>query len=187
MLSYEEIIDYTLGGQAVCSVCYLISAFFLSGNSYAGFNAVLTGFLYAGSAGLTYYGLKRMLNRTIFGIILGVAVMLTFVSLETAIFWGQYSGCTPAKSLTRRLTIGVECNYTSAMSSACFFSVVMFISYLALICTLIKFKREILGTAPLDERYNPVAGGEQGQVSFGSNYNKRVESSAPQYPPSADF
>ena len=51
MLSHEEIIDYTLGGQAVSSACYLISALFLSGNSYSGFNAMLTGFLYAGSAG----------------------------------------------------------------------------------------------------------------------------------------
>ena len=153
--SHTEIIDYTLGGQAVCSICYLISALFLSGNSYAGFNALLTGFLYAGSAGLTYYGLKQVLSRTIFGIILGVAVMLIFISLETAIFWGQYSGCTPAppSGSSSSHHYGVECDHTGAMSSACFFSVMMLLSYLLLIGTLIKFKSEILGKVPLNERY----------------------------------
>lgn len=104
--------------------------------------------------------------------------MLVFVSLESAIFWGQYSRCTSSRrrsllrsdgidhSLSvelstelmyhRELTYGVECNHTSAMKSVCTFSVMMFLSYLALIAVLIKFKNEILGSAPLNEGYSAV-------------------------------
>ena len=152
-----------------------------------------------------------MLSRTFYGAILGVAVMMTFISLQTAIFWGQYSGCesssssssyittlspTAAPSIASTLTTlaveydvkdvldmgmgmdmdmdmvtgrrlyGVDCEHTRAMSSACFFSVLMFMSYLVLIGVLIKHKNGILGSSQLNERYTAVPSSEGG---FSSN------------------
>lgn len=113
---------------------------------------------------MTYYFLKKQINRTFFGIILGGAVMEIFISLESAIFWGQYSRCSNSRRLSllpfseshRGLSFGVECQHTSAMKSVCTFSVMMFLSYIFLIAVMIKFKNEILGRAPLDEGYAPV-------------------------------
>jgi hypothetical protein len=35
----------------------------------------------------------RSTSRTSFGVILGSSVVLTIISLQTAIFWGQYGEC----------------------------------------------------------------------------------------------
>lgn len=114
--------------------------------------------------------------------------MLIFVSLESAIFWGQYSRCSSDRrvllrggadtyrdeilsihtisiedffpkpvTVSRELSFGVECNHTSAMKSVCTFSIMMFLSYVALVAVMIKFKNEILGPAPLNEGYVPVS------------------------------
>jgi hypothetical protein len=107
--------------------------------------------------------------------------MLIFVSLESAIFWGQYSRCSSDRRMLlrggapaditasystlfieefigghRELSYGVECKHTSAMKSICTFSVMMFLSYVALVAVMIKFKNEILGPAPLNEGYAAV-------------------------------
>lgn len=112
--------------------------------------------------------------------------MLVFVSLESAIFWGQYSRCSSDRrvllrggtdtyrdeilsihpistedygpvTVSRELSFGVECSHTSAMKSVCTFSIMMFLSYVALVAVMIKFKNEILGPAPLNEGYAPVS------------------------------
>ena len=103
--------------------------------------------------------------------------MLVFVSLQSAIFWGQYSRCESdsgrrllrqiSNSITmttqyedterRMLSYGVECAHTSAMKSVCTFSVMMFLSYVVLVAVMIKFKNDILGPAPLDEGYTSVS------------------------------
>jgi hypothetical protein len=147
--------------------------------------------------GLTHQGLKTdLLSRTMFGIVLGVNMMMIFISLQTAIFWGQYANCesytasmeetnSPTTALiSRRLVgeiihssssssssitndnnynmdtgdnsrrlFGVVCEHQGAMHAASFFSVVLFLSYLALLGVLIKFKNEILGTAPLNGNF----------------------------------
>lgn len=171
MYSHEQIIDGTVLFQIVIIFSYLISAFAVANEAYAGFNAVLTGFIFAAFTGLSYYGLRKNINRTIFGVILGGAFILMFVSLESAIFWGQYANCEPYKQNeeeSRRLSdFGHSqllassqeylCLNRPAMKSVCAFSVFMFLSYVVMLGILMKFKNEILGTAPLDEGYSRVS------------------------------
>lgn len=153
---YGTQLDLTLAAQSVFTFCYFISSLVLLDNSYAGFNGALMGLLYGATIALSYKGLKTDQNRVIYGIILGAVFVLVFMSLQNAIFWGQYSGCETYTAPTdddkkkndddkrRRLT-GVECYYTSAMSSMSAFSVFMFLSYIVQLYLMIKNKHEILG------------------------------------------
>eukprot|EP00286_Rhodomonas_abbreviata_P000083 CAMPEP_0181288518 /NCGR_PEP_ID=MMETSP1101-20121128/377_1 /TAXON_ID=46948 /ORGANISM="Rhodomonas abbreviata, Strain Caron Lab Isolate" /LENGTH=181 /DNA_ID=CAMNT_0023392649 /DNA_START=105 /DNA_END=650 /DNA_ORIENTATION=+ len=158
MYSHQECIDWLIKGQAGITACYLISALIIGGNSYAGFNAVFLGLVFSGGIGATYYGLKMHVSRTHFGMLLGGAIILMFISLESSIFWGQYGDCsTPSNPNSRRLNpLGPECTHTATMKAVCTFSVFMFLSYIVMIALLVHFKDEILGSAPLQEGYNVV-------------------------------
>lgn len=93
MPSHEQLIDGTLMAQVVILICYSISSLVVIGNNYAGFNGFFTALLFGGGIYFTHHGLKNI-SRTLYGIILGGVSILVFISLESAIFWGQYSGCT---------------------------------------------------------------------------------------------
>ncbi len=162
---YDAQLDLTLAAQSVFTFCYFISSIVLLDNSYAGFDGALLGLLYGATIALSYKGLKKDQNRIIYGIILGAVFVLVFLSLQSAIFWGQYSGCESYSSSStsqdddkkngddkkndddkkRRMLTGVECYYTSAMSSMSAFSVFMFLSYIVQLYLMIKHKHEILG------------------------------------------
>ena len=175
---HGQLVDSLLAGQAAIEVGYIISALVLSGNSFAGFNGIFLGLIYGSSTAVSYYGLRKKISRTMFGVILGCCTVLLFISLESAIFWGQYGNCStsslhhnrrallynsdPMTYLVeaveesvladhRSLLYAPECNRQSAMKAVCAFSVFMFLSYIALIALMLRFKDDILGNAPLDE------------------------------------
>ena len=172
MYSHEQIVDGAVLCQIVFILCFLISAFFIAANFYAGFNAVATGIVYAVFCALTYFGLRHTISRTLFGAILGGAFILVFVSLESAVFWGQYSQCETYKGSEAGAIAGVVCYQQSAMRSVCTFSVFMFLSYLVLIGILMKFKNEILGSAPLNEGYAVVMTSESLDAEKGGSGSK---------------
>lgn len=180
MLSHDQIIDYLLVGQGGISLVHLLCTLFVLHNRFAGFVGIFTSMLYISSVAFTYYGLKQALSRTVFGAILGAGTILLFLSLESAIFWGQYSNC---EGLGRRLSglrgsglggINIiadgisgsvfdelameqrllyttpDCEHTSAMKAVCAFSVFMFLSYILLLGVLMRFKNELLNALPLD-------------------------------------
>lgn len=166
MYLHGELLDRLLPGQAVLIACYFISACFVGSNSFAGFNALFLGVIYTAFTAATYYGLKIYATRVNFGMILGGSVILLFMSLQSAIFWGQYADC---ESRTRYLLseeehrnlssfkLGPECRNTSAMKSLCTFSVFMFLGYIVQIWFLIRFKNDILVAAPPEtENYNSI-------------------------------
>lgn len=174
---HDQLLDYLLVGQLAIEIGYTISALVVAGNTFSGFNGIFLGFVYILFTLFCYYGLRKKINRTIFGAILGGATMLLFMSLENAIFWGQYGSCntysrrnllmsdTPStdiwesdnislmgqQHLRRNLSYAPACYNQGAMRSVCAFSVFMFLSYIALLALLLYFKNDILGNAPLDE------------------------------------
>jgi len=82
-----------------------------------------------------------------------------------------------ASHVSRMLTIGVECSHGGAMKSMCAFSVFMFLTYLAVIGIMLKFKNEILGSGQLNEGYAAVPSTSGGDDAL----------SRPKFPQSADF
>lgn len=163
MYSHTELLDRLLQVQALLILAYFISACVVGGNSFAGFNALFLGIIFGGFAAATYYGLKIYPNRLNFGLILGGASILLFMSLQSAIFWGQYAECeshsrryltddlestTAQRALSSSFDLGPECKNISAMKSVCTFSVFMFLSYISQIWHLVHFKNDILVSAP---------------------------------------
>ena len=69
-------------------------------------------------------------------------------SLEDINFASSYK-----TEMGQRRLIGVECYHVHAMKSVCAFAVFMFLTYLFMIGLLLRFKDEILGSAPLNEGY----------------------------------
>lgn len=165
--SYGQVLDATILYQIVCTFCYLVSTLVVMFNFYAGFVGILTGLVYAAFCGLAYYGLRVKVSRPLFGVVLGGACILTFVSLESAIFWGQYGNCESySDSLralrtaepTQRGLVGVDCSRQSAMKSVCAFSALLFLGYLFLLGLLLRFKNDILsGAAPEPVGYAVVS------------------------------
>lgn len=96
--SFEQLLDGTLAAQAVFTGCYFISTLVLSGNAFDGFNAVMLGLVYGASIALTYFKIRKDPSRIMYGIILGISVVLMIISLQSAIFWGQYAGCESSSS-----------------------------------------------------------------------------------------
>lgn len=78
------------------------------------------------------------------------------MSLQNAIFWGQYSHCEQFSRRLRGGKYGSECHHTHAMTSVCVFSVFMLISYVFQVILLLRFKDDLLGASALNEGYNPV-------------------------------
>ena len=149
------VLDATLGAQAVFAFCYLISSFVAFGNKYAGSVGVLTGFVFSFFTIASYYGIRKRISRTSYGAVMGGASILLVLSLQTAVFWGQYANCEASDESTvaivRSGVIGVECSHIGAMKSVCTFSVFLFLSYIFQITVLYAYKDLLLGSAPLDE------------------------------------
>lgn len=164
MYSYDEILNALLVSQALFTACYLIPALVISGDSFAGINSILLGILFVGFLTATYFVLKRELNRLNFGSLLGGAAVMAMMSLQSAIFWGQYGNCVKPDFVldviarySREPGIGPQCNHRAAMSALCAFSVFMLLTYLVQIGAMVHFKNEILAEVPLGpSSYRPI-------------------------------
>jgi hypothetical protein len=155
MYSHHELLDFTVLVQAFLSFCFFLSAISVFGNHYAGFFALFLALLFSVMTGISHYGLSYHPNKILWGAILGSSVVMIFISLESAIFWGSYGNCVPPPLVppttpvllvdTHRSLYGVECHNTSGIKSCCVFSVFLMLSYLIFITLVIRFKNEILG------------------------------------------
>jgi hypothetical protein len=164
MYTFDEILNPLLISQAAFTAAYLIAALIVCSNTFAGANAVLLGLLCVAFLTITYHVLKRELNRFNFGVLLGGGATLIFISLQAAIFWGEYSKCVKPDSLIDLINswnhdpgIGPQCHYRHAMSVLCAFSVLLFLSYVVQIGAMLHFKNEILAEVPYGtSSYRPI-------------------------------
>lgn len=144
--TYQDMLNACLGWQALCTLGFLITAFVLGSNGYAGFTAVFTGLVYVAHIAFSYYGMQHWKCRTFYGALLGSGCFLFILSLQTAIFWGEYSRCRPFS-----WSNSVVCKHREAMTSACVFAVFMLLALLAQMLVVFLYKDAILGSGPLNE------------------------------------
>lgn len=190
--SYEQLMGGTMLVQAACIVGYFISSLVVSGNAFDGFNAVMLGIVYGGTLALTYLKIRKNPSRLMYGIILGMSVILLVISLQSAIFWGQYAGCSSSSSSTvttttsptmspslapasafttahRKLYITEQCKNRFAMRSISAFSVFIFLSYIFKLAVLVRYKNDILQQASADqEGYSAVTNPAYAQPTISS-------------------
>jgi len=194
--THEQLIDGSLLCQVVLTSCYFISSLFTLSNPYAGFNGFFLGLIYYIFIVLSYYGIRKHITRTHYGFVLAGTIFLIFISLENAIFWGQYSNCQVYDARRRlnniisekhRLTsYSVACHHTAAMKSVCTFSVFLFLSYIFQVLVYLKFKDELLGSGKLDEGYTQVHSYDYA-VPEPLLSNQQEPAQAIRYPASADL
>jgi hypothetical protein len=89
----DQLIDGNLALQGLFCFGYVISSFCVYWNTYGGFDAVFLGIVYVCSVIFTYSFIRKSINRTKYGGILAASLFLVCISLQNAIFWGQYSNC----------------------------------------------------------------------------------------------
>lgn len=158
-LGYDQILDILFICQSLFCLSYLISTIFQATNVYNGFNAIFLGIVFAGMIGCSYIYLRKNITKVMYGCVLGATFMLIFISLQSAVFWGQYSDCETYPKEKYSLLSGNPpmCTNTPAMESICTFSVFMFLSYVAQLVIMIVFKHEILGSHPDSNTHQDVA------------------------------
>lgn len=168
--SCTQLIDSCLCLQALFSISFFISALFELSNSYAGFITIILALFFLLFILATYYMIRtRALNRTFYGINLSMSLFLVFIALQTAIYWGQYSGCdTKNQPSYINYKFGPECYNPSAMTSLCVFSVFLLLTYIFQLFLLLRFKDDILGSDQLNESkaYSPINLSEISTVYF---------------------
>ncbi len=203
MQDWREYVDKILKAQGVIAFCFLICVSVLAKNEYAGVVGVFIALFFIAFIYVTYRGILLETNRVYYGAILGGCSLLLLVSLESSIFYGEYSKCsadsdvssdtniiditnddatgihysddTRRNLITRSLreVIGVQCSKKSAMRAACVFSSAMLLSYLLLLIVLYFSKNEILVFSPNTDTYNPLSTDEKAENSTEQNSQQR--------------
>ncbi|EWM28982.1 hypothetical protein Naga_100737g2 [Nannochloropsis gaditana] len=139
-LDHEKLITAGLVTQGVFVLCYTICSFVVASTANMGFNAVLTALLYIFYVAGTYHVLQRSKMPLAVGFVLGVSVMITFLSLMTAIFWGQLANCSPGYYDIKRYS----CTNRSAYSATCAFATLLFLVQLVFTSALVLWRDEFI-------------------------------------------
>jgi Na+/citrate or Na+/malate symporter len=84
-----RLLSATLGLECLSSFAFFISACTVGSTANAGFNVIITSFLYIGFCVGGLYIITKSQSAVSVGFLIGVSVMMTIMSLQTAIFWGQ--------------------------------------------------------------------------------------------------
>ena len=71
MSDHVKLVDLSSAAQLLFSFCFFVSSFWLAGNFYAGFSAVFTAILFVAAPCGSWYFVRRAINRTYYGVILG--------------------------------------------------------------------------------------------------------------------
>ena len=100
---------------------------------------MLTGMSYLGQVAGGWYVLNRVQTSVAVGGLIGSSITLTFLSLMTAIYWGQLSGCAPEFD---HVVDEYSCVNVSAYKAVCAFAVLIFIAEGAFCAILISYKHD---------------------------------------------
>ena len=157
-----------LGIESLSTFAFFISACTVASTANAGFNVMITAFLYIGFCLGGMYTLTRSQSGVAIGFLIGVSLMLTVLSLQTAVFWGQLANCADSvgvggvDAIQLDISSGVIDHYTCAnrggMRSVCVFASINFIIGLAFSGSLIKGKDEIINEVGGYDDVGPGAG-----------------------------
>ena len=89
----------------------------------------------------SFYVLTRFGTPLSIGFLIGVATCMCLTSLQTAVYWGQLSGCSAKHSGELRQC---TCNHVAAMRAVCAFASLSFIVEIMLTAVLVSWKDELM-------------------------------------------
>ncbi|CAB1105026.1 unnamed protein product [Ectocarpus sp. CCAP 1310/34] len=137
--------------MAVLTICFFICACVVSSNANAGFNVVLTAMMYVAYVGLlaVVFNRKRAtdggmdtamaIEPIVGGGLIGITTMMCFLSLMTAVYWGQMSGCEDDTDDVD----GYSCYNSFGMAAVAWFASFLLISEAVTLAALILWKEDI--------------------------------------------
>jgi hypothetical protein len=156
----KKMIMAAIGLEAVFSFCFMISSFTVAGTANMGFNVVITGFLYIAHTAGAYYVLKRNPSPLTVGMLIGATMFFTFLSLMTAIYWGQLSGCDTKYDGD---IDHYSCSNKSGMRAVCAFATLNFLVQGPMTVLLTLRRHE------LSSNDGSIGGGSAGYDDLGGN------------------
>ena len=178
-MDHKKLLNANLILQLIFGFGFMISSFVVAGTANYGFNAVLTVLMLVGYLGYGLTVINKRQSEINVGILLGSSMLFTWISLATAIFWGQLSGCN--ESFDGKID-HYSCSNVSGMRAVSAFAVFLFLLQLAFSVTLYMWRDSILGEA---SSYQDMGGQDQTTGSSpyasyepSSSYNQKPNSSA---------
>ena len=92
-LSPKRQINLNLAGQLTVSLGFAISTYFVASFANVGFNVVATALANAVFASGALYVINQHQDPGSIGFVIGSGSVMSFLSLLTAVYWGQLSQC----------------------------------------------------------------------------------------------
>ena len=143
-MDHKKLLNANLVLQLIFGFGFMISSFVVAGTANMGFNAVITTLMLMGYLAYGLTVINKRQNEMNVGILLGSSILFTWISLYTAIFWGQLSGCDESPSVSPDR---YSCDNVSAMRAVSAFGVFLFLLQLGFSVTLYMWRDSILGEA----------------------------------------
>ena len=122
LVNPKKTININLVAQLAVASCICLTSIFLRHFSVVGFQLLITGLGNVLFALGSFWIVNKKPDSLSVGAALGSGVVISFVSLITAVYWGELSRCEVVDVAIRKYT----CESKGAMRSLCLFSVMLF-------------------------------------------------------------
>lgn len=151
------------GIMLVFTAAFFICALVVASIDNAGFNVVLTGLLLCVWEVGAMWLLKRGPHETSLGFLIGVTVVISLITIMTAIYWGQLAGCDTDSDGDYDQ---YSCNNKSAMRGVAAFASIIWVLQLPFTYLLVQRRgaltREEFGDGPRLDGYGDAGAGYEG-------------------------
>uniref|UniRef100_A0A7S2S6Q8 MARVEL domain-containing protein n=1 Tax=Rhizochromulina marina TaxID=1034831 RepID=A0A7S2S6Q8_9STRA len=154
-LDRKLVLKLLLGAHALFTGCFFICACVAAKTANMGFNVVFTSFCFGFHVAVGILVIHRSLHTQLWvGFLLGLSGATAWLSLQTAIFWGQLADCDRhAHHLSQ-----YSCSNVSAYKAVCAFAALLFILQGGLFAVLAVWKDDF-SPSPAEHRYSDLMRG----------------------------
>ena len=123
LVNPKKAMNVNLVLQLFASVCFCLTSIFLRHFSNVGFQLIITALANLTFCMGAFYVINRQPDSMSVGACLGSGIVISILSLITAVYWGELSKCEEIDVSIRKYT----CDNKAAMRVMCFFAVLLFI------------------------------------------------------------
>ena len=123
LLNPKKTMNVSLVAQLGVASCFCLTSIFLRHFSVVGFQLLVTGLLNVTFAVGSFWIINKQPDSLSVGACLGSGVVVSLLSLITAVYWGELSRCEVLSVSVRKYT----CDSKDAMRVLCIFSIILFI------------------------------------------------------------
>ena len=148
IINPKKNMNVNLVTQLIVATCFCLTSIFLRHFSVVGFQLLVTGLLNVLFAVGTFWVINKQPDSLSVGACLGSGVIISLLSLVTAVHWGELSHCEVLSVAVRKYT----CDSKDAMRVLCFFSIILF---LLQVCSLSSWNIDYLCTRKYPRDFSP--------------------------------